>query len=142
MQLSNDTLAVVNYLDEYTGGNLRKKNDIGAVIEICATYNEPELLNRIIFTGKSLWNIASKLRKVNPSADGIELLQKEVERCSTELSGYLSEIAGAADDDLKKRFDDIYLQLTRGAVKNLIDLGHDLAKFKDLQTILRQKSKE
>lgn len=142
MQLSDDTLAVVNYLNEYTGGNLRKKNDVSVIMEICATYNEPELLNRLVFTGKSLWNIASKLRKVNPSADGIELLQKEVERCSTELSGYLSEIAEAADEELKKRFDDIYLQLTGGAVKNLIDLSHDLAKFKDLQTILRQKSKE
>ena len=142
MKISDDTLAVVNYIDEYSGGNLRKKNDFSAILELCANYDNAETLNRLIFTGKSLWNIHSKMRKVSPNADGIELLQKEVERCCIEITGYLKEITQFADADLQKRFDDIYYPETRGSVKNLIDLAHDLAKFKELQSANRHRAKE
>jgi hypothetical protein len=81
MQISDDTKSVVNFLDEYTKGNLRKKNDFAAILEICATYNGSDTLNHLIFSGKSLWNISSKLKKTSSSADGVNLLQKEVERC-------------------------------------------------------------
>lgn len=140
MQISDDTLAVVNYLDQYCDGNLRKKNDFASILEICATYNGVETLSRLIFAGKSLWNISSKLRKANPAAEGIELLQKETERCCNEMYVYLKEISDNADEEIQNRFNDVYLQLTRGAIKNLIDLGHDLAKFKDLQADLRKNS--
>lgn len=141
MHISDDTTAVVNYLDDYTKGNLRKKNDIASIFELCATFDGSEILNRLIFSGKSLWNISSKLKKVNSSTEGVGLLQKEVERCCNEMTGYLTQISSFGDDEIQKRFNDIYLQLTRGSVKNLIDLGHDLAKFKDLQSDLRQKAK-
>jgi hypothetical protein len=138
MQISDDTLAVVNYLNDFTSGNLRKKNDIEVIIEICASYNGAETLNRLIFASKSVWNISTKLRKVNPSADGIELLRKELERGCSEMTNYLKDIISLADKDLNDRFNDIYFLSTRGTIKNLIDLAHDLSQLKDLQQRARQ----
>lgn len=140
MIISEDTKAVVDYLNQYTNGNLRKKNDFESILEVCANYDNADTLNRLVFSGKSLWNIYSKMRKVNPNAEGIELLQKETERLCNEMSEFLREISEFADFELKSRFEDVYLARTRGAVKNLIDLAHDLAKFKDLQTELRQRN--
>lgn len=140
MEISNDTMAVINYLDDFTKGNLRKKNDFSVILEICAAYDNADTLNRLVFTGKSLWNIYSKLRKVGSNTEGIELLQKETERCCNEMTVYLKDIISYSDEDLQKRFDDVYFQLTRGCVKNLIDLAHDLSKFKELQSLSRSQS--
>lgn len=142
MQLSEDTVSVLNYLSEYTENNLRKKNDFGIILEICATYGGEDIFNRIIFTGKSLWSIYSKLRKADPSQEGIDLLKKEVERCSSEIRSYLTVILEHADTETKERFSDIYMQMTSGCLKNIIDLSHDLAKFKELQNKAKFKSKE
>lgn len=141
MKISEDTQSVINYIDEYTGGNLRKKNDLSAILELCANNNNAEILNRLIFTGKSLWNIYSKMRKVGTNTDGIELLQKEIERCCGVITEYLIQIVQDADADLQKRFDEVYFPRTRGSVRNLIDLAYDLAKFKDLQTANRNRAK-
>jgi hypothetical protein len=139
IKISDDTIAVVDFLDKFTNGNLRKKGDLELILEIAATFNESDILNRLIFASKSVWNISSKLKKVNPTADGIELLQKEMERNCIDMTEYLKVFYQYADDSSKKRFEDVYLQLTRGAFKNLIDLAHDFAKFKELQMISRNK---
>ncbi len=137
MQISEDTIAVIEYLNEFSEGTLRKKNDLEAIFEICASHNGADTLNRLVFTGKSIWNISNKLRKINPNIDGIELLHKEMERACNELISYLKEVTEFGDDDLIQRFNDVYFQLTRGAIKNIIDLSHDLAKFKELQQLNR-----
>ena len=38
------------------------------------------------------------------------------------------------DEQLNQRFEAIYFVNSKGAVKNLIDLAHDLSLIKDIQT--------
>lgn len=139
MKISDDTKSVVQFLNDYAKGGLRKLNDIEIIFELTATYDGADELNRLVFAGKSVWNISSKLRKVIPGSDGIELLQKEMLRNVEEMIKWLSMIMEFGDDESKKRFDNIYFAQTSGALKNIIDLSHDLAVFKDIQSESRRK---
>ena len=54
-------------------------------------------------------------------------------RAVEEIKDTMQEMLSYADDDDIKRFNDIYMPATRGALKNIVDLSHDLARLKDLQ---------
>jgi hypothetical protein len=138
MKLSDDTLRVLKFLDDYTDNNLRKRNDIGSIIEICASNNNADLLNRLIFAGKSVWNLSQKDKKTVSGQESAELIQKELMRNLNEVKTLLEKIIDDFDKDIQTRFDTIYFQISAGSVKNLIDLSHDLSKIKDLQTKSRK----
>jgi hypothetical protein len=138
MKLSEDTIRVMNFLDDFTENNLRKRSDIGAIIEISASNNNSELLNRLIFSGKSVWNLSQKNKKNEPSQESTELIQKELLRGMSEIKILLENIIVDADDDLKDRFETVYFRISAGSVKNIIDLSHDLSKIKDLQSKSRR----
>lgn len=141
MQLSNDTQKVVEILQEISNNSLRKPNDTGSILELGATYGKSELVNNLIFTGKSLWNISAKMKKVNPGQEGIEVLQKEITRLFSEFQSLLAEFKELADVDFNERLDSIYLAQTRGCLKNAIDLSFDLSCLKDLQSAGKRSSK-
>lgn len=134
MKLSEDTIRVLNYLDDYTDNNLRKRNDIGTIIEICASNNEADLLNRLIFSGKSVWNLSQKSKMTGSGQEGAELIQKELMRSINDVKNMLEKIIEYADKELQIRFENIYFQISTGSFKNIIDLSHDLSKIKDLQS--------
>lgn len=134
MELSEDTSRVVEYLDSYCNGNLRKKNDIGTILEVCATYGLHETAARLIFAGKSAWNVYSVMKKANNMDSGVELLQKEFARLAEEICSYLREILTASPSEEKERIEQIYLSGTSGSIRNIIDIAHDLAILKNLQS--------
>lgn len=139
MKISDDTLGFIEVIDEYAKGELRKKNDLSLCFEIAATYSGHQELNQLIFEGKVFWNLFSKLKTTSPEDKGVELVQKEFEDSLIRLKSYLSDFKDKLEDDDKARFEDIYFQMTRGAILNLSDLAFDLSKVKDL--MLLQKSK-
>lgn len=141
MTFSDDTNNVLNALDYISGNSLRKRNDIASIIEICATYDGFELLNNVIFTGKSVWNLQSKINKISDSDEGAHLIKNELLNNIEKLRRHIIEISEKADNDSKKRFQEIYLSENQGGLKNLIDLSFDLSIFKELQNQNKRMSK-
>lgn len=141
MQISEDTLGFIEVVNEFTDGELRKKNDLAICFEVGATYGGIAELNSLIFEGKVLWNLFSKIKKSTNEDQGIELLRREFEDSLTRFKDYLSSIYDKLEGEDKQRFEDIYFQFTRGSVLNISDLAHDLAKVKDLQIIQKTKNK-
>ena len=139
MELSADTLEVLKFLDEVTGGNLRKRNDIGSILEIGAGTGNHELIDDIIFTGSSLWNLNQAMAKSGTNTDIIDKLFDEYRRTALILDEKIRELISSFENPDVKRFNEIYLAKTSGAFKNLIDLAHDLAKLKEVQTTLKSE---
>lgn len=133
MQLSEDTRAVLEFLDSTIEGGLRKRNDIGVILELGATHGEADLFNAISRTGTGMFKVYSTLRKVQQGADGFEQLEREFALQMNLLREQLATLAQFADDETALRFDDIYFGMTQGVIRNLVDLAHDLAKIKGLQ---------
>jgi hypothetical protein len=138
MKISADTLEIINFLNSIRDGKLRKSNDLATVLEIAATYDEIELIDKIIFSGAYIWNLNQTIRR-NPEIDGIAQLHNEMRKTIEELHEMLINLLESAEDDVKKRFNEIYFPLTAGAIKNLIDLAHDLYALKELQNTLKNK---
>ena len=137
MHLSDDTTAVLEYLNTSIEGGLRKKNDIGVLLELGATSGDAEVFNTLTRTGKGLWNVYGTLRRVQPGAEGYPVLEREFGSLLNEVRELLASMLSAADDDVLKLFDEIYFGMTSGTIRNLVDLAHDLARLKDLQNDAR-----
>ncbi len=133
MTLSPDTESVLAFLDEAVEGGLRKRNDVGVLLELGATHGEADLINTITTTGTGLWKVYRTLRRVQPGAEGYAQLEQEFGLQLNALRTHLAKLVEPADDVTLQRFDEIYFGMTQGVIRNLVDLGHDLARIKDLQ---------
>jgi hypothetical protein len=134
MKYSEDTKQVLDFLDYMTGDNLRKRNDLGAVLEIGAAIGKAALVDDIIFTGKSLWTLSQKIRRTAKDEEGAELLQQELAKQIDEIKEMLGNIAAMSNsEEIAGRFAETYMPQSRGAALNLFDLAHDLAELKNLQ---------
>jgi hypothetical protein len=133
MQLSEDTLAVINYLHEAIEGGLRKRNDVAVVLELAASTDDAETFNSVTRLGTGAWKVYSTLRRVKPGDEGYRLLEEEFARQINDLRENLATLMNNADDETLKRFDEVYFGMTQGVLRNLVDLSHDLSKIKDLQ---------
>lgn len=133
MQLSPDTHAVLDYLDNAVEGGLRKKNDIGTLLELGATHDEHELFNTLTRIGKGLWNVYGTLRRTKPGGEGYSVLEREFGTLLNEMRENIASLVNHLDDEALKRYDEVYFGMSQGVIRNLVDLAHDLAKLKDLQ---------
>jgi hypothetical protein len=112
---------------------LRKRNDVGVVLELAAASDDADTFNNVTRLGTGAWKVYSTLRRVRPGDEGYRLLEEEFARQINELREQLAVLMNAADDETLQRFDDIYFGMTQGVLRNLVDLSHDLSKIKDLQ---------
>ena len=133
MTLSQDTESVLSVLDEAVEGGLRKRNDVGTLLELAASANEADAFNKLTQVGTGLWKVYGVLRRIEPGSEGYPQMEKEFGNLLNELRELMATITDPADDETLKRFDEIYFGMTQGVVRNLVDLGHDLARIKDLQ---------
>jgi len=134
MQLSEDTLAVLEYLNTTIEGGLRKRNDVGTILELGATFGVAEHFNNISRTGTATWKVYSTLRRVKQGDEGFRQLEEEFALQMNALREQLATLMHNADDETLKRFDEIYFGMTQGVIRNIVDLSHDLAKIKSLQS--------
>ncbi|MBL7974003.1 MAG: hypothetical protein JNJ85_03770 [Candidatus Kapabacteria bacterium] len=138
MEISNDTQAVIEYLDNYSGNNLRKKNDMATIFELAATKDSAEIINTIVFSGTSLWKVFGVLRKQTPQSEGYKQLENEFAASMNELRSNLSVLVEETEEEILQRFHDIYLSMNSGVIRNLTDLAHDLSQFKELQNEMKR----
>lgn len=133
MEISQDTQNFINAVDEYTQGKLRKKNDVSVCFEVGATFGGEQELASLIFNGKVLWNLSQKIKTTSKDAEGLENVQREFEKALEYQRNNLLSVQSQLDEKDAKRFQEIYLDMTRGAVLNIIDISHDFAIIKDMQ---------
>jgi len=139
MKLSNDTIEILKFLDYTTGNNLRKKNDLGDILELAASRGNHRIIEDLMFYGKTLWNLNFTLKRTGHSNENFSKLQSEAISTGTQLKTLLNELLEDNSEIDRKRFDDIYLADSVGAFKNLVDLAHDLSKLKELQITMKNK---
>ena len=139
MELSKDTLQVLEFLDYTTGNNLRKRNDIGLILEIGAGKGKFVLIDKLIFTGSYLWRLYRLLIGQDISEDDAYKLQRELAGTLQNFKDYLTELISNAEPESKKRFNALYFPNEQGAFRNLIDLAYDISKLKEVQNTLKNR---
>jgi len=137
MSFSDDTQKILEFLDYTTNNNLRKRNDIGAILELSASYNELESLEELLFQATSLWNIYQTIKRNINDSENIAKLKSESFEVAKNIKNILNMIIGDENPEIAERFTKTYQAEGSGAFSNLIDLSHDLAQIKNL--VLRMK---
>jgi hypothetical protein len=139
MKLSEDTIQVLEFLDYTSSNTLRKRNDLGVILEVLATNNLPDLANDIIFYGAALWNTFKTFKK-NPSNEGTSKLVIEIENLFNKMENFLMTITEfVPEDDIIERFNKVYLKGESGSRMNIIDLSYDLNELKKVQIQMKRK---
>ncbi|MCX7930673.1 MAG: hypothetical protein N2663_08155 [Chlorobi bacterium] len=134
MELSEDTLAVIAYLQQYSGDNLRKPEDVAIVLELCAQQQNAELAKRVITSGAALWRVYRALRRMRRGDEGYRQLEDEFMLQVNELRIGIATALEATDEmPILERFQAVYLELTPGALRNVVDFAHDFSYLKQLQ---------
>lgn len=142
MSFSPDTENVLNYLDQVSGEGLRKRNDIGTILELAAEQGAHEEMNGLIFRGRHLYNLYGTLRKSAPGSEGYPSLEREFTTSVEELRNLLARLLVDADEEQVGRFNTQYYGVTQGSLRNLIDLAHDLGVMKSVQNDRKYKGRE
>lgn len=137
MEISKDTQAVVEALDNFAEGSLRKKNDITFLLEIGASYGFYEEIANFIFSGKILWNLFKTIKKTTTDTETLIGVQKEFQNTLEVIRELILKFKEFGDESYQKRLQDTYLEVTKGCVLNIVDLCHDFGKLKDMQTKIK-----
>lgn len=140
MEISNDTLLVIEALDNFSEGTLRKKNDFTYILEISASFNLDKEFSEFVFTGKVLWNLFKTIKKPNNDQESLIGVQKEFEKSLESIRALLFIFQSYSEESFQNRLQITYLELTKGCVLNIVDLCHDFGKFKDMQTKIKSLS--
>lgn len=133
MELSQETEHVLAYLDQVSGEGLRKRNDIGTLLELAAESDAHEEMNALAFQGSFLYNLYKTLRKAPAGGEGYATLEREFAAGVEALREHVAKLLVDADDDQVARFNETYYQVTQGSLRNVIDLAHDLGVLKAVQ---------
>lgn len=134
MEISKDTKAIVEVLNEFSENKLRKKNDLECILEICASNSMDLLANELIFNGKSLSQIYATLKQQTSDTDLVNNLKQEYENTLIKFVELVHKVSSKfSDPKIKERFEGIYFQNSVGSQMNILDLAHDFAFLKELQ---------
>lgn len=137
MEISKDTLLVIEAIDNYSEGTLRKKNDLTNIFEICASFNLTKEIETLIFSGKILWNLYRTIKRPDVEQDTLVGFQNEFQNTLEKIREVLISIQNNSEETFQKRLQDTYLEMTKGCVLNIVDLCHDFGKFKDMQNTIK-----
>lgn len=133
MNFSDDVEAALGYI-EASGAALRKRKDVGTILECGAGTGDHQTINAIIFHGKNAWSVYSILRKMRQNESGFLNMEHEFMSSINALRTLLADLSAiAASPETKTRFNDVYFGNTQGTLRNLVDLAHDLAVLKNMQ---------
>jgi hypothetical protein len=133
VSFSPDTEHVLDFLDHASGQGLRKRNDMGTLLELAASQGSHDEMNDLIFNGRHLYNLYGTLRKTGAGAEGYQTLEREFAAAAERVRELLAKILLEAAPEQIERFETHYYANTQGSLRNLIDLAHDLGVFKTVQ---------
>jgi len=136
---SPDIEALLTHLDG-RGGGLRKKSDIGFLFEYAAETGNAEIINRLVFSGKIIWSTYGVLKRTTEQTDGYANLEREFMQAVNDVRILIHEFTSAWKEEHRNRFEETYLGMNQGTIRNIVDLAHDFAEIKHLQQDARHSS--
>lgn len=143
MEISKDTQNVVDTVESFTEKKLQKKNDFSVIMELAVSNLMIEEYGHAVFNGTAFFKLSKSLNKINPNEESASNFKKEFENYLEQFKTNIISITKHLESGtLTERFDTTYFQLTRGCVLNLIDLAHDFAIFKEMQTHSKEENKQ
>lgn len=131
MDLSPATASLLSALDTLSAHTLTRRADLGALLEIGATPGERKKLKDLSFYAKFVHRAHGMLARIGKDGEGYERLAAEFSANMEKAVRLLTSMMEASPPEVRARFDNAYLAMTRESVAGLLELFHDLGWYKN-----------
>ena len=131
MELSPSTLELLRALDNMSGSHLRKKEDVGTLIELATRYQLSTTLEELVFQAKFISKSHGILKRIGRGGEGYERLSKEFAESIHRAIELTRTLVKAAPEDVRSHFGARYFTLTADGLEEFLELADDLRRYKD-----------
>ena len=138
MKFSKDTLEVLDFLENVFEQRLLKREDLGFILELGASFGEHELVTKIIFSGTSVRNLSYIIQQMKISDEGYDIIKKEFNDSFIELINLLKDLVRKHEVEENNVFEEKYfVENVDSQIENIIDLSHDFSLIKKIQSEIK-----
>lgn len=131
MHIGADTTRLLAELDQLSGGRLKRREDLGILLELGAHADHRSALGDLGFSAKFLARAHGMMQRIGPGGEGYDRLSAEFSSHLEKVSMLLRSILRDAPDDVRSYFSTRYLSLTPEGLGGLLELCHDLGWYKN-----------
>lgn len=129
-------------VEDYTGVLLKKKNDIGKIIEIAVANDKLELFEKLIFTAKYICGMMRVVKNAPgiPEVNSVDQIKSDLNENMKKGIEQLKEILALSCESERDYFDKTYFTLSAQNLSNLTQLFSDLESVKKYMNHLKRQS--
>lgn len=131
MTPNSSTIALLERLDAASRGQLKRRGDLGMLLELSTTPERASALNDLAFRAKFLTRTFGIMQRIGREGNGYDRLESEFASNMDVVRGHLIALLSDAPDGIRARFTASYLAMTPGGLVNLMALLADLAWYKN-----------
>lgn len=129
--LSQETATLLASLDELSKHTLVRRADLGTLIEVAASANKRDTLEKLSFVAKFLVRTYGIMKRIGPQGNGYDTLRGEFSTNLATSRPLMEDLLAGAPEDVRKRMTNDYLSLTPASIDNLLLLFRDLSWYKN-----------
>lgn len=129
MPLSDPARSLLQEIDTLSGCSLRRRDDLGLLIECALASGRNEILADLAFQAKFAWKGQGIMHRIGRDGEGYEALAREFTSAVEEIRRLLDSLVHGCDGTAGLR--DRLLAMTPAALEELLSLIHDLTWYKN-----------
>ena len=131
MTPSSSTVSLLAALDTASRGQLKRRDDLGILLDLGASPDQSAALVDLAFRSKFLTRTFGIMQRIGREGNGYDRLESEFAVNMDVVRGHLRSLLSGAPETVRDRFASSYLALTPGGLSNLMALLGDLAWYKN-----------
>ena len=131
MTPSSSTVSLLAALDTASRGQLKRRDDLGILLDLGASPDQSAALVDLAFRSKFLTRTFGIMQRIGREGNGYDRLESEFAANMEVARGHLRSLLSGAPDTVRDRFSSSYLAPTPGGLSNLMALLGDLAWYKN-----------
>jgi hypothetical protein len=131
MQLSPSTIELLRSLDSMSGSRLRRRDDVGTLVELATRYGLSGTLEELVFLAKFISKSHTIMKRIGRDGEGYDRVSNEFTGSIQRAIELTRTLVQAAPDDVRSHFVARYLTLTAGGLEEFLALADDLRWYKN-----------
>lgn len=131
MTLRSSTLSLLATLDEASRGPLKRRDDLGTLLDLGASAERAAALEDLAFRAKFLTRTFGIMQRIGRDGNGYDRLESEFAANMDTAREHMRTILAGAPDDVRDRMTTSYLAMTPRGLENLMALLDDLTAYKN-----------
>jgi hypothetical protein len=141
MELNPATDSLLSELESFSGGKIKRRPDLGILLEYGRTAPDRVILDELGFYAKFLHRTYGIMTRIGRDGNGYERLAHGFSEAVEKTRTLISSLLAGAPGDVRERFATTYLSLSHEGLDDLLSLCHDLSWYKNWLIDTKQERK-